>query len=382
MLRIDDRLDALGLKTAEAADQDSYKYIDLYPVMEIDEQVPGIRGWKSSLQFWQNISHDSPLDLIVSDVQFQRSGSPMQEGQDVLRAPLGLTHFKPLAAYVVSRGRPFGFALHTGDHGYWFNTRNSEDDQERLLARLAFHEIGEIAAILKQGETIVDSFKLESDEAVLKAANNWFESLFFSSGKTLNTFADAQPLSLSNYRRSLSEAYVRPSSWTFLRKWLSGLENKKRKRQKCILEEDVGIEFILPDGRIDKIRLRSIFADFENGVYDFDLTNLSSACFPIEYDENFNSLTENGFPKIGALLSACGSFSKAYHDAVIQAEHIDLPQSLFDRTANKRLFAHDGGTPTSIGKLKSTELDGMAIGLTILFKYVEIQKWLQDNWNF
>jgi len=302
----------------------------------------GINDWQSAIEFWNQFDEGTTIDLITADIRFTadrttpllfdpafRRGEGSHPSGEFL-IPTGLNHLKPFAAVARAGGRPLGIAIHTADVHGWKARLTSSDIAGRLMAYLAAHEVGEVAAILGHQLDFAD----KTNEEVLEACWSWL------SNNTCGTFGEAWPQALKSYREHLvthsfkakSLAHkggsrvgglgsgfvmVLPNDWTRLAAWC---ERMKYSQGDAVLgNNDPGFAFLLSNGSRERISFSSLFSDAHMALpasIDLRSDPLPSNCFELESKDSPSSLDEMGHPQIGAFLMEFRDAAEAYRMAV------------------------------------------------------------------
>lgn len=301
----------------------------------------GIDDWETSIAFWNEYERAGPIDLITADIRFTADGTtPLlydksfqladeARGLDEFLIPTGLSHVKPFAAIARAARRPMGVAVHTADVGGWKARLASTNVAARVMAHLAAHEIGELAAILGDRPELTN----KSTEERLEACWTWLTD------HTHGTFDEAWRLALRSYRECLvhgasaamssdsrrspvaasllpGRIIVLPSDWTRMVSWC---ERMLARDEAVLAEQDPGFSFLLPDGSRDSIFFRSLFADAHmalDSYLDFEVEPLPSKCFCTELRDEPFKLDAEGHPLIGAFLMEFKDLTEAYNLAV------------------------------------------------------------------
>lgn len=315
LLRIDDDITPgqIADPPPQYLDQEAPEHLETVFVREGDVPVAGIRSWANAIQFWQKYDAAQRIDLIVSDVKFLDVTSPLNSlatGDSLLPLPTGISHFKAFAAIARANGAVLGIGLHTKDAGIWDTYFRSKEQNLRFMSLLAAHEIGELAAIMGYAE----------DLAAAGAEGCWAWLRQFTVDKP--NFRQAVPRALSEYRRRLKTVLMPPGDWQELVKWCGRMETSAANPDNLATlllteKEDPGFPILTADGSRDIVSLRSLFADVPLGIqgFSFDIDGLPRRCFSLEQNELFFELDE-GYPRIGALVAACGDLTHAYQDAL------------------------------------------------------------------
>jgi hypothetical protein len=372
------------------------------PASEFIEQVSagaentlGINDWRAAIEFWTGFDAATTVDLVTADIRFTadkttpllfdpafRRGERSQQSSEFL-IPTGLSHLKPFAAVARAGERPLGIAIHTADVHGWKARLTSSNIPARLMAYLAAHEIGELAAIL--GHRLDLSGKTK--EEVLETCWRWL------SNHSCGTFSEAWPRALRNYREYLvshaftAESLVRkgrpgvgelksgfvmvlPDEWTRLAAWCGRMKGSKGGA--ILGHDDPGFAFLLSNGAQENISLRSIFADAHMSLPEaFDLQSeaLPLGCFDLEPKSSPFSLDENGLPQIGAFLMEFRDLAEANRMAV---EALDM-------------FPVDERASARLGEVLSAETCGslfrLARLLAILFQIVRRDRSIVESWE-
>ncbi|MGA7806502.1 hypothetical protein, partial [Bradyrhizobium sp.] len=316
----------------------------------------GINDWQSAIEFWAQYNEGTIVDLITADIRFTadkttpllfdpsfRKGEDTQPSGEFL-IPTGLSHLKPFAAVARAGGRPLGIAIHTADVHGWKTRLTSSNIPGRLMAYLAAHEVGEVAAILGHRLGVVD----KTNEEVLEACWAWL------SNNTCGTFGEAWPRALRSYREHLvrhafkAKALVQkgsagsgdlgsgfvmvlPNEWTRLAAWCEQMAHAKD--DAVLGKHDPGFAFLLSDRSRESISFRSLFADSHMSLpasVDLQSDPLPSRCFKLEPASSSFALDEEGYPKIGAFLMEFGEPAEAYRMALeaLDAFPVDIRASL------------------------------------------------------
>jgi hypothetical protein len=323
----------------------------------------GMKNWASAIGYWKAFQENLTADLIVSDVQFIDPTSPLvalSSGEEPLKTPSGLGHFKLFALMARMRGGPIGVALHTADPQQWQVGAESHDPIIRAMSYMAAHEIGELAALVGDAEDL--------PQGGAAACWAWLQD---RTAKSRN-HRDAVPIALRGYRKQLRDAKILPADWAALVSWCGGMVLRCQANPKGLTalteEDDKGIAILRPDGVRDLISMRSIFADvplLKHGL-DFDYPCLPEECFDLVKSADFDALTPARLPKIGGLVAACDGLHDAYLNASRILEHFPCLD-----TSPKRL-ANVGGA-LGAGKL--------AIGLALLFLEVRVEYHMVKAWE-
>ena len=359
------------------------------------ENTFGINDWQAAIEFWTGFDAGTTVDLVTADIRFtadkttpllfdpafRRIEGLQQSGEFLI--PTGLSHLKPFAAVARAGGRPLGLAIHTADVHGWKARLTSSNIPGRLMAYLAAHEIGELAAIL--GHRLDFGGKTKAE--VLGACWRWL------SNHSCGTFSEAWPRALRNYREYLvkhaftAESLVRkgrpgvgelksgfvvvlPDEWTRLAAWcerMKGLEGGA-----ILGQDDPGFTFLLSNGVQDTISFRSIFADAHMCLPEsFDLQSeaLPPRCFDLEPTSSPSALDENGMPQIGAFLVQFRDLAEANRIAV---EALDM-------------FPVGERASIRLGEVLSAETCGslfrLARLLAILFQIVRKDRSIVESWE-
>lgn len=273
--------------------------------------LAGIRSWASALDFWRDFKPADQIDLIVSDVKFLDDTSPLSriaDSNERIPMPTGLSHFKAFAAIARAKGSALGIGIHTSDASIWAQNCRTGDAKLRFMSLLAAHEIGELAAIL--GEP------LDLADGGAEACWSWLRRLTMNS----SDFQKAIPVALREYRRRLAAVKMLPSDWRALSAWCQRMANTAANGMGACLSQqiDCGLPIVDVNGKRDVVSLRSLFADTPLKIrgLDFELEPLPARCFALEADDRFYELDEDGYPRIGSLIRACGSLEGDYAAAI------------------------------------------------------------------
>jgi hypothetical protein len=359
------------------------------------ERKHGINDWQSAIEFWTQYDESTIVDLITADIRFTadrttpllfdptfRKGEGTQPSGEFL-IPTGLSHLKPFAAVSRAGGRPLGIAIHTADVHGWKTRLTSSNIPGRLMAYLAAHEVGEVAAILGHPLEVVD----KTNEGVLEACWGWL------SNHTCGTFGEAWPRALRSYREHLvSHAFkakallqrgsagggdlgsgfvmVLPNEWTRLAAWC---ERMQHSQDDAVLgHNDPGFAFLLSNRSRERISFRSLFADSHMCLpasTDLQSDPLPSRCFELESGNSSCALDETGYPKIGAFLMEFRDPAEAYRMAL---EALDS-------------FPVDAKASLKLGEVLTAEKCGSLFRLArlfaILFQLVRRDRSIVESWE-
>lgn len=370
LLRIDDRLESQNLTYRPDEDfppktEERPKYIDWVSPGEIIN----IGSWQTATAFWMQFTPEMRVDLIVADVRFDDNTSPLSFGGGPNVLPTGLSHFKPFAAVARAFDAPIGLSVHTADWAGWKTKVEQEDDPvQRLMGRLAAHEIGELTAILKQGA----DFTVLDEDATLQFCWNWLKE------NRAQTFEEAFPKALSSYRKRLASVFVSPDEWSRLASWCESMRTAPKTiggsaQTPTGGDDDPGFSFYLADGTSECVSLRSLFSDVllrrkeKFAEFDFDSQPLPPHCFDLVKHDQFHELDEDGYPRVGALVQQCSRIANTYSRALELLSHFSLvdtrpSHTLADLEQQGNFGPHE-------------------IGYAILFKYLEQQHELYQAWE-
>ena len=310
LLRVDDKLPPTAPPLASGSVQAGHQPppgIELMTFEESGTEYLGIDGWERSVRYWLSFNRRNLPDLVVADVRFDRDHtSPLNFDAMHSSIPTGLSHLKPIAAVARAAGRPLGIALHTEDVDLWGKLVRQMDP----MGFLAAHEIGELAAILRES-VLVEG--IPEKEARLGACWRWLRE------NTAPGFGSAFNIALRNFRRHIlltaneqppgvrREITVLPQEYVALLNWCEQKSGSGSARV-----ADLGLGYVCDDGASDRVSFRSLFAD---SVVDF--AQLPSACFEIPAARGGELLGErpwalaDGHPRIGAFIAAVGSLAEA-----------------------------------------------------------------------
>jgi hypothetical protein len=368
------------------------KFIDPVPVGRSSKH--GIDDWLTSITFWIWYDKAQPIDLVTADIRFTADRTtPLlydktigkldnTEQYEEFLIPTGLSHVKPFAAISRAAGRPMGIAVHTADVRGWKTRLASKNDAVRIMAYLAAHEIGEVAAILGD----LTDLEERSEDERLEACWNWL------SDRTYGTFDEAWRPALQSYRAGLVRGaftatslaagdqrrssgiqpgpiIVLPSDWMRMAAWC---ERMKAKKEAILAEDDPGFSFLLPDGSQQSIFFRSLFADSHlalDSYFDLEVEPLPAKCFETESRENAFKLDEFGHPLIGAFLNEFKQLKDAYELAIAALDGFPV-----SRQAPVRLG--DALSPVKCGSLVH-----LARFLAILFQVIRRDSDLICAWE-
>jgi hypothetical protein len=359
------------------------------------ENKHGINDWQAAIEFWTQFDEGTKVDLVTADIRFtadrttpllfdptlRRGEGPQQSGEFLI--PTGLSHLKPFAAVSRAGGRPLGIAIHTADVHGWKVRLTSGNIPGRLMAYLAAHEIGELAAILGHRLDLAN----KANEDVLEICWGWL------SNHTCGTFGEAWPRALQNYRQHLvnhaftAESLVRkgraglgelksgfvmvlPNEWTRLAAWCEGM---KRSEGGAILgNDDPGFAFLLSSRSRERISFKSLFADAHMslpGSFDLQSDALPTGCFDLEPRNSSFSLDDLGCPQIGAFLMEFRDPAEAYRMAVGALD----------------MFPVEERASIKLGEVLTAETCGslfrLARFLAILFQVIRRDRSVVESWE-
>jgi hypothetical protein len=315
-----------------------------------------------AIEYWSHFSPIRPVDLVVADVRFKDDTSPLASLVSLLskRAPdakdfwlpTGLGHLKGFAAIARATGSPIGIAVHTAEMSQWRDFIASEEPVLNTLAFIAAHEIGELAAMLGEGD------KIRHDSRKLESCWEWLER---------NTKIDWIPavfIALASFRQSLKGKNAPPEEWRRLAKWCDDM----KREPKPLASNDCGLPLALGDNTQDRISFCSLFGDVEQkkSGFRFDLDLLPERCFNLESDANFFLLDNDHFPRIGSLIHELGSLNYAYEAALAILKAFPTPNEAF-------------ALGNSISALPGSQR-GLASALAILLKSIEREHEIFEKW--
>jgi len=295
----------------------------------------GIDGWDSARAFWHQLDPDRKIDLIVSDVRFDRATTTpvhrvlqqLQLGGRATEAassiPTGLGHVRSLIAWAAALRRPVGIAVYTADPGLWDRLLNHDPNvTAQLLGAWAVHEVGEILAILGDDQLVAGA----SLEQNTRRCLDWLHS-------TKNNFIGGCRVALVDYRRRLIESavitekmavpnvYVPPSSWIQLFNWCQ----EQAQSPQPWNGEAPGVQLCFRDGiTADLLSLASLFADADD--WHPDSTPLDAACYTTDRVAPADpwQLDDMQRPRIGAFINSLGTMSRAVDRAWKAVSQFDV----------------------------------------------------------
>lgn len=314
VLRIDDDLpkEPFTAAPSERLKKETFPHVDLVRVRIGSEERLGIASWEMAVEYWKSTQATAPVDVIVADVRFKDESSPLAglahrlaiPAPGSLYLPTGLSHVKAFAAIARATGSPIGIAVHTAESNTWKELLRSEEPIEHVLALLAAHEVGELAAILGQGEQIAN----KQDMAKLESCWDWLRS------NTASSWRPAVCHGLQGFRRSLHGRRAPPREWLALAKWCERMKDGGVP----LAKDDPGLPLLIGTGKEDRISFCSIFADveYEKPGFRFDLEALPARCFDLAPCTEYFLLDDERFPRIGSLIREMGDLTLAYPAAL------------------------------------------------------------------
>jgi DNA-binding transcriptional ArsR family regulator len=276
---------------------------------------------------------------------------------------------KPLAAVARATGAPLAVALITGDPGRWRllvqESSGGRHSDAAVFGFLAAQEAIEVAAIL--GDSLS-----QSDGNDLTPVWDWL------SERTAYGVKEAIGTAVCDYRRQVVNRVrgaengnplalrVPLGKYSQLRKWCQEME---RKPMPLGAEGvDIGLPLLFADGRIDDIRIASLYADVDSILS----RGLPAKCFDLTRDPGDMWSLANGLPRIGALIAELGSV-----DLSVQA-------------ADRALALLPRGSGRLELNLLSVERGELARGFATLFRALEVhfadetmweQIWNGEHWD-
>jgi hypothetical protein len=321
VLRIDDDLNAMGGENRgpQYATERAPDHLESVEVDDLGASIPGIRSWAGALTFWKAYEAYHAIDLIIADVSFYDRSSPLNAiSRDAgrTRLPTGLCHFKSFAAVARAQARPLGVGIHTREAQVWREYGSSEQADLQFIGLLAAHEIGEIAAILREAGDLPDG----SPESCWR----WLEARTIKA----DDFRKAIPPALAQYRRRLLEMRLLPKDYLELVAWCGHMGGAADADAALPLteERDPGFPIVGTDGRRDPVSIRSLFADvpLRKGRFEFKRVGLPKQCYDLREDPLAHELDQDNNPRIGALVYASGSLTRDYEAALAMLAHLPV----------------------------------------------------------
>jgi hypothetical protein len=334
------------------------------------DDLRGIDSWHTALRFWSSFRGGEVPDLVVADVRFiQDRTTPLsmlfkpQENN----IPTGLSHLKTFAVLSRALGLPLGVGARTMDPTLWAEQIAAPEPEKRAMGYLAVHEIGELAAILGDGDEILNGGADKQQH--ISNCLRWLKV------NSATEFEDGLRKAVRDYRRRLFKlltapevpsVFVRPGHYAELLGWCRRMKENPRPLD---AENDIGLELTYHDGRRDLISLTSLFADFDKIA--------TKALNPSSFSDDSQvvaepwKLDDDGRPRIGAFLQRLGSLKTAYDYA---AKAVKAYQVTFPPPKNYR--------PPSLAKIKNGDgYTPLAAGLTVLFQFVLIEQKRVAQWE-
>lgn len=347
-----------------------YKVPSSIEVWTLSENLPGIDKWRTALQFWSNFNNDEVPDLVLADVRFiEDRTSPLSAlfPQNENYLPTGLSHLKAFAALSRALGKPLGVCTRTIDPDIWKDQIESDKPENKAMGYLAAHEIGEIAAILGDGNEILGN--TTDRQQHIQNCHAWLRK------NSATPFEEGLQRAVKDYRRRLfrlltapdvSSIFVRPSHYAELMSWC---QQMRENPEPLDPQHDFGLEITYHNGKRDVISIASLFADFE-GIVNKRLE-------PSAFEDDVRSLSEpwelddDARPRIGVYLSRLGSMTAAYKDA---AEAVKEYATSYPLPENYR--------PRTLAAIKSGDgYTALTAGLTVLFQFVHLEQKRVEQWE-
>lgn len=303
------------------------RYIDIHQVSDPRwGEVACISDFSTALRYWSSPRLSAGPDLVTADVLFDDDRrSPLNRGIPPLECPsvyndrplpTGLTHLKPFVAYARACGKPMGIGVHTRSPDLW----RLAWDAQHVMGALAVAEIAEVVALL--GE------HLEGEGLAQTAENCWTWLL----SHRATDFRGALAVALEDYRRRLLEmaqsrpgeaapqVMILPGDWCRLTAWVRA---QAARAQPEPLPADLDLPLLSFDGRIDRVRIASIFADAV-GIRGL---HFPARCYQTQGEADteawrFDSLN----PQFGRFIERLGWLGRAYESALrVLGEFPDEP---------------------------------------------------------
>lgn len=339
-------------------------------VLELDENLPGIDSWHAALQFWTDFNYGEVPDLVLADVRFiEDRTSPLsllfKPNENYI--PTGLSHLKAFAALSRALGKPIGVCARTIDTELWQEQISSSRAENRAMGYLAMHEIGEVAAILGDGKTILGNTK-ENQQHI----NNCYKWLQLNSA---TEFEQGLRKAVRDYRRSLFRLltmaetptiFVRPPHYADLMGWC---ERMRREPRPLNQDNDIGLELTYHNGRRDIISLASLFADYDR-ITDKALDHSSFTSDGSAVPEPW-TLDDDARPRVGVYLQRLGSLNEACEDA---ARTVGIYEPSYPLPENYQ--------PKTLASIKTDYgFSDLTVGLIVLFQFVRIEQGKVERWE-
>jgi hypothetical protein len=335
------------------------------------DNLPGIDSWHTALRFWSSFGGGEVPDLVVADVRFilDRTTplSMLFKPQDN-NIPTGLSHLKTFAVLSRALGLPLGVGARTMDPTLWADQITAKEPEKRAMGYLAVHEIGELAAILGDGDEILNGGPDKQQH--IRNCLRWLRV------NSATEFEDGLRKAVRDYRRRLFKlltapevpnVFVRPGHYAELLGWCRRMRENP---QPLDAEHDIGLELTYYNGRRDLISLASLFADFDK------ITTRALGASAFSDDGQVVAepwkLDDDGRPRIGAFLRQLGCSLKKACDWA--AEAVRAYQVSFPPPKNYH--------PPKLAALKNRDgYSPLAAGLTVLFQFVRIEQQRVEQWE-
>ena len=339
-------------------------------VLKLDDELPGIDSWRTALQFWTTFDYAEVPDLVLADVRFiEDRTSPLsllfKPSENYI--PTGLSHLKAFAALARALGKPIGVCARTVETDVWQNLIASKKPEKQAMGYLAMHEVGELAAILGDGKTILAD--TDDKQQHIENCRRWLEE------NSETSFEQGLCKAVREYRRSLfkllikaetASIFVRPSNYAELMGWC---ERMRREPHPLDQEHDVGLELTCHNGRSEIISLASLFADYDK------ITEKALDPSSFATDETVTTepwmLDDDARPRIGVYLQQLGSLHQACDDA---ARAVTVYEPSYPLP--------DDYHPKSLALIKTEYgYSDLTLGVIVLFQFVRNEQSKVEEWT-